>query len=488
MKTLWKHQEDAVKLALLQQNFALFHEMGAGKTGTLINILRHRFAVKGKIQRTLIISPLITLQNWRREFGEFSRIPDKDIVVLQGPGKKKVQQFCAAVTDLADRGFTRPKIIILNYEALQNTNLMECILAWRPEILVCDEAHRLRNPQSKRAKAVCKIADYAQNKYILTGSPILNDAQDIFFPYRIMDGGKTFGDNFWAFRNRYFVDVNASWNSKPGYFPDYQPRPEGYKELTQKMYFDANKKSIAHRVLKKDCLDLPPLVKTIHQVELSKDQRRLYQEMKEEYLTYVQSLKNEGTPIAVVANLAITKALRLQQIVTGYVKAEDGKEYVLDENPRLDALTDLLEDACASGKVIVWACFKQNYKQIAAVCDGLKLEYRMLHGEVSPKDKETAMKDFRTDPKVKVMIANQGAGGIGVNLVEAPVCIFFSRNFSLEQDMQAEARNYRGGSNIHEKVTRIDLIATGTIDELVAEALAQKQNIADTILDWKGKI
>ena len=86
------------------------------------------------------------------------------------------------------------------------------------------------------------------------------------------------------------------------------------------------------------------------------------------------------------------------------------------------------------------------------------------------------------------MIANQGAGGIGINMTEASYSIFFSRNFSLEHDLQAEARNYRGGSEMHQKVTRIDLVSPGTIDELISEALANKQNMAEKILDWKDKL
>ena len=98
------------------------------------------------------------------------------------------------------------------------------------------------------------------------------------------------------------------------------------------------------------------------------------------------------------------------------------------------------------------------------------------------------MNAFRTDPEVGVMIANQGAGGVGVNLVEAGYSIYYSKGFKLEDDLQSEARNYRGGSEIHEKVTRIDLVATGTIDELVTEALENKMQISENILGWKEQM
>jgi SNF2 family DNA or RNA helicase len=111
----------------------------------------------------------------------------------------------------------------------------------------------------------------------------------------------------------------------------------------------------------------------------------------------------------------------------------------------------------------------------------MKIQWAELHGGIDDKDGE--MKRFRTDENCRILIANQKSGGIGVNLVEAPVSIFYSRNFSLEEDIQAEARNYRGGSTMHEKVTRYDLIATNSIDELIADALENKQALASSILD-----
>jgi SNF2 family DNA or RNA helicase len=485
VRELWAHQKQAVSFALQQKNFALFHEMGGGKTGTLINILRHKYAEKGHIRKTIIFSPIITLENWKKEFANFSRIKDTDIIVLRGTGKKKFETFVDAVTDPETMKMSRNRIIILNYECVQNKELFNAIKLWRPEILVCDEAHRVRSPSGKRSKAIVEIADKAEHKYILTGTPILNSTQDVFQQYRILDGGASFGTNFYLFRARYFRDKNAGWQGQAKYFPDWEPRVDLYGELQRKMYFDEQGRVRAHRVLKKDCMDLPPLIKVKIEVELGKEQKKMYEEMKKHFLTYVQDLKEQKQPLAVVANLAVTKALRLQQIASGFVKADDGQEYPITDVPRINALSELLEDVALSGKVIIWACFKQNYKEIAKLCETLELKYVLLTGEQSTAEKELAMKEFRTNDDVKVIIANQAAGGVGVNLVEAPVSIFYSRNFSLENDMQAEARNYRGGSEMHQRVTRYDIIAKDTIDELVTEALSCKQDVSQKILEIK---
>lgn len=485
---LWTHQEECLAYALEDgvNNFGLFHEAGTGKSGTATYILRHLYQRVGHLRKTLIFSPIVTLVNWKNEIHKFSRVKNEDVIVLnKKTGAAKLNQLIRATRD-QDGYLSLAKIIICNYEVVQSAKLYKALLDWQPEILVCDESHRVKSPQGVRSKLVCQLADRAKHRYILTGTPILKNSQDIFFQYRIMDGGATFGESFYAFRNKYFVDKNAWMAGRPGYFPDWQERQELRGEISRKMYFFDDGRRKAHRVLKKDCLDLPPLVRVKIPFELSPNQRRMYDQMKEEFLTYVEEVQKSGQPIAVVANMAMTKALRLQQIACGFVKAEDDLEHPIKDNPRLEVLADLLEDKAQSSKVIVWACFKQNYEDIRNVCRKLKLPFAELHGGITDKDAE--MKRFREDPECRVIIANQKSGGIGVNLIESDISIFYSRGFSLEDDLQAEARNYRGGSNMHQKITRYDIIAQNSIDELIAEALETKQNIADSILTIGGKL
>jgi len=223
-------------------------------------------------------------------------------------------------------------------------------------------------------------------------------------------------------------------------------------------------------------------------VPLGVEQAKMYKQMKNEFITFIEREKDIGTPIAVVANLAVTKALRMMQITSGFVKGEDGGEYPVRVNPRMDALRDLVETGSVESKIIIWAKFKQNHKDIAYMLDGLGVGYTLLNGSLDAKQKEESMRAFREDDSVRVIVANQQAAGIGVNLVEANTSIYYSYDFSLENDMQSEARNYRGGSDMHAKVTRIDLVAENTIDELVIQALSTKQKLADRILDIASEL
>jgi SNF2 family DNA or RNA helicase len=107
---------------------------------------------------------------------------------------------------------------------------------------------------------------------------------------------------------------------------------------------------------------------------------------------------------------------------------------------------------------------------------------------VTGRQRQENIDRFQTDRDCRIMIANQGAGGVGCNLTAASHSIYYSRNFSLEHDLQSEARNYRGGSEIHTKITRIDLVAPDTIDATVLKALADKVNVADAILNWVDRV
>lgn len=463
---------DAIARGLEEDNFALFAEQGTGKTCALINILRGRINKRCRIMRTLIFAPVVTLNNWKDEFKIHSYINSSEIVVLKGTSKQKIKRF----NEATDYG-KRHKIIITNYESVINKELYEILFNYSPEIMVFDEAHYLKTHNSKRSKAICAIADKALHRYILTGTPILNKVSDLYMQYRIMDKGETFGKNFYVFQGKYMVDMNAGWKGRPNYFPKWETNPSKYEELQQKMA----KSSV--RVLKKDCLDLPPLIKQQIVVEMGPDQRRAYKEMERDFVTYIEAQEKGGKPKAVVAELAITKAMRLQQIVTGFVNDDKGDIIEFKKNPRLEAVKELLTQLTPEHKVILWCSFKYNYKQLGRLCEELGIKHCYITGEQTTDEKDASIKQFRTDPETRVVIANRRAGGIGINLIEASYSIVYSRNFSLNDELQSEARNYRGGSEMHDKITKIDLAAEGTMDFHVMKALNDKQDISKKVID-----
>ena len=454
----WAHQLEAIERGKDLPSFGLFFEVGTGKTLTSISMLRHKYNKAKRVMRTLVLGPPIILNNWKSEWLMHSNLTTQDVCVLYGAGEKRVKEF----------GESKAKIFITNYEGLLMPKLFKALVDWKPEVLVVDEAQRVKDIKSKRTKLTVQLADLAHTKHILTGTPVLNSPMDLYSQFRVLDGGHTFGKNFFVFRNTYFWDKNAGMPSQR-YFPDWRIKPGALEEMNRRI------QTITARAKKSECLDLPPYVRKVVQVELSPEQRKVYREME---LDFLGEYKGEVT----VATLALTKGLRLQQITSGFIKADSGALVPIEKCPRTAALKELLEELTPHHKVLVWAVFQENYRSIRNACEELGVKCVEVHGQISGKEKNAAVDALNNDPSVRVLIGNPASGGVGINLIAASYSIFFSRGFSLEHDLQAEARNYRGGSEVHAKVTRIDIVAQDTIDELVAKRLAEKQAISDKIL------
>jgi len=469
---LWKHQRIAVERAKQQDYFALFFEPGTGKTATAIHIARHKFTQHKTVLPTLILCPPVVIPNWVHEWKKFSKVDPKHVIPLVGSGKLRAATILGAPTN---------SIFITNYETLLMKDVVEAMKTWLctakvPPMLIVDEAHKVKDPGAKRTKTLMELAPYFKYRVLMTGTPILNSLMDVFSQFKILDGGQRFGKNFYSFRARYFEDKNKAMPAQK-YFPDWKVQKGAEAKIRQAI------QDCSMFAAKSECLDLPPLVKKIIEVQMSPEQRRLYESMKKDLIATIMG--DDGKLRASIAELAITKALRLQQIVSGHIRyegeaGESTGTLKIKDNFRKQALADLLEDLAPNHKTLVWAVFKDNYADIRDVCNSLGLGYVELHGEV--KDKQSAVDQFNSDPKCRVLIGHPGSGGIGVNLVAASYSIFYSRSFSLEFDIQAEARNYRGGSERHESITRIDLVTPNTIDELVLKSLASKQQLGDSIL------
>jgi SNF2 family DNA or RNA helicase len=466
---LWLHQKQAIGRAHGRSDFALFFEPGCGKTRTLLEIVREHYNREARLLHTLILAPVIVCPNWFDEIKKYTKIDVRKVILLTGPGPRRLKALAQARMKYPD-GF----IAVTNYEALVSIkHLYEDILDWAPEVLVLDESQRVKAHNSKRTKAVHAIARKTKFRYLLSGTPVLNSPQDLWGQFKAMDNGREFGDNFWSFRAKYFVDKNAAWASREKHFPNWQLRPGATEEFNRKIHDNA---ALAK---KSECLDLPPLVRQVLSVEMSPEQKRHYAEMKNEFITFLGDS-------ACTAQLAITKALRLQQIVSGHMPLDTEERDVIEfkDTPREaafeEALELILEDP--KHKALVWMCWKHNYAVARRVCEKLGVEYVEVHGDVSASAKVKAIERFNTDPNCRVYIGHPGAGGVGVNLIQASYAIYYSRSFTLEHDLQSEARNYRGGSEIHACITRIDLVAAGTIDEEIQKALANKVAIGESLL------
>jgi len=462
------YQKELVELSKTSPALGLLWDAGVGKTYAVIHAIRLQYNLNFRVMKTIIFSPLVTLWNWKAEFEKFSKVGHL-VNVIDRKGAKRIKQI--------EELLNKDCIIIINWEALRTTQVMELLVQFNAEIIVGDEMHVLKNYKSTTAKLAIRLADNVRKHphgrvYGMTGTAILNSVQDIYMQYRFLDGGVLFGKNFFTFRNKYMYDKNANWVGKKK-FPDWQPRSELYPELTKKIY------SISTKISKKDALPyLPDLVEMKLFVELSTEQSKLYSEMKRDFITWVNAQS------VVVAQLAITKMLRMQQIICGHVNDDEGNVHYIKENPRLGVLEDQLLQLVGEHKVIVWHTFKADATLIGRMLEKNKIEHVYINGDQDVNEKQRAMDAFNTMASCRVLVGNRRAGGIGINLIAADYSVVYSRNFSLGEEEQSKARNHRRGSEIHEKIIKIDLIAKETIDETLAEALRSKADVASTVLTY----
>ena len=512
VKPLWKHQMEGLNEAIRvyeeakalphpemqQAGYALFYEPRVGKTPVAINMLRYLCNRNKARLRTLILCPPRVIQGWKREFEAHSKFPPEHVVLLKGSGERRLKLLKQGVVDGAH-------IFITNYESLLLGPLFEALASYKLEFLVLDESHRLKDKKAKRSKRAEFLAnpreatwDEGKQRFVmkrngakyappykmdLTGSAILGSIMDLYWQFRILDGGETFSYYDYmtrknepmtesGFRLTYFTDLNRGM-PKAKYFPKWELKTlkrDGFDSLAEVA------KRIRHksmRVERKDVLELPKNEFVTIEIDLSQEQKKLYSEMKRDFITWY---KQE----AVVARLALTKSIRLLQITSGFVKTEDGQEKYLDENPKKEALKELLEDLLPSGKVIIWSVFKENYRQIREVCESLRARVVEVNGEISSSQQDRNIVSFKTDPTCRVLSGHPESGGEGLNLVEARYIIFYSRNHSVKHWIQGWARNQSQDST-HENTTTYSLVARGTVDQLAAEHVQSNEKMADEV-------
>jgi len=248
----------------------------------------------------------------------------------------------------------------------------------------------------------------------------------------------------------------------------------GYKNLSE---LSEKLKPFSYRVLKDDCLDLPPKTFMKRIVQLTPDQRKIYQQMKQ---TALAEMNGKMTTTATV----LTQLMRLHQITCGHFKADDGTVQEI-ENNRIKELLEVLEEI--EGKTIIWAHYQNDIKSIikAVVKEygiGCCVDY---YGLTPQNERQKNINKFQNNSKVRFFIGTPATGGYGITLTGASTMIYYSNGYDLEKRKQSEARIDRISQK--KPMTYIDILAEDTINEKIVKSLRKKVNIATEIMGEKLK-
>jgi SNF2 family DNA or RNA helicase len=231
-------------------------------------------------------------------------------------------------------------------------------------------------------------------------------------------------------------------------------------------------KTFSYRVLKEDCLDLPPKNWIKRYITLTPEQKKVYDQMKK---AAIAVLNGKVTSTMTV----LTQLMRLHQITCGHFTADDGSVQTINSN-RIKELMNILEET--EGKAIIWANYQKDITQIVESVEkeygpGSVVDY---YGLTAQEDRQDNIRQFQSDPKCRFLVGTPSTGGYGITLTAANTVIYYSNGYDLEKRLQSEDRAHRIGQK--KNVTYIDIIAEDTVDEKIVKALRDKINIASEVL------
>lgn len=464
----YNHQEIMASVCLSLDGIAIMGEVGTGKTRAAIESFGHLLR-SGQLDVVVVCGKKATLANvWKDELKTWAR--DLTPVLLDGtvPERAAVIRRIAAGERVCAAG--QFPVVLLNHDVLSRLEDDLTRLSGGLRVgLVIDESQKMRNPDAKVTQSGMRLAGCSRWRLIMTGSPVIQGEQDVFSQWYIVDLGVTFGANFVQFRREWLVE-------NPYTMKVTARDEDAQTEIGLRM------RRRGYRVTKEQGIpDLPPRVYEQMPIELTREQEKAYSELQEQLITELQTPDESGR-YATAAN-QLTMIQRLLSVTSGFVKDDRGAIHRFSPNPKLNALKELVEENIGNGSIIVWAWYREDVERIAR--ELIQYTPSIVYGGQSHR--EDMIRAF-TERRTRLLIANQASGGVGLNLQVAPLAIYYSQGYNLEDRLQSEGRNHRGGSQIHRQVTYIDLIAQGTIDEVVLAALKRKKSVADVVVDLRRAI
>ena len=459
----YAHQMTALEKSWNRECYAYFMEMGTGKTKVLIDNMSMLYD-KGKIDGALIIAPKGVVKTWYEQELP-AHLPDHidNVSILwQSNITKKQQEKLNSVLKTGED----LHILVMNVEALSTTKGVEFALKFincHNTMMAIDESTTIKNPGAKRTKNIIKLGEKAKYRRIMTGSPVTKNPLDLYSQCEFLDPYLLDFTSYYAFRNRY---AEMKTLHVRGRSIQVVKKFVNLGELSETL------KNFSYRVLKEDCLDLPPKNWIKRHISLTPDQFKVYDQMKKQAVAHLNGKASSTMTV-------LTQLMRLQQITCGHFVANDGSTQEIKSN-RINELMDVLSEI--EGKVIIWGHWQKDITNIIkAIVDeygpGSVVDY---YGLTPQEDRQDNIRQFQNNPECRFIVGTPQTGGYGITLTQANTVVYFSNGYDLEKRLQSEDRAHRIGQK--KNVTYVDIICEDTVDEKIVKALRDKINIASQVL------
>ena len=431
LRALWPHQQAALDFAEGKDAVMLAVCMGGGKSRIALELLQRR-----DVKRALLLCPRSVVDVWPKQASEYSNF--YTLALREGTIAKR--------TKSAELAIAHTNLVIINYDACWREPFKSWALKQPWDAVVADECHRLKSPGGVASRFAATLARRIPFRLGLTGTPMYHSPLDIYGQYRFLDPA-IFGTSYRRFQYEYAI-------TKPMQGFEMVVGYKNQEQLNRKFY------SIAFRV-DSDVLNLPDPTHNVRTCELGAPASKTYKSLESDFFAEVDS------GIITVSN-ALVKALRLQQIASGYCKTEDGVETQLDTSKEV-LLRDILEDL--DEPVVVFCRFRHDLDTVHRVAGpGRSLE-------LSGRKNDLAEWQAGAAP---ILAVQTQAGGVGIDLTRARVAIYYSLGLSLGDHLQSQARLQRPGQT--RTVAYYYLLAEHTIDGKVFRALQAKQDVIEVLL------
>ena len=440
---LHTYQHKAINF-IQKQNCALFLQMGLGKTVSALSGVSEMIDCF-VADRVLIIAPLRVANTvWKQEAEKWSHLKHLRVSICTGTEKQRKDALA-----------TPADIYVINVE---NTAWLINYKKpkWDFDTLIVDEGSAFKNPSSKRFKALKKVLPHTNRVVLLTGTPSPNGLLDLWSQCYLIDSGKTLGKTMSGYKQRFF-DAD---------FFGYTFTPKKGAENTIKKLLTPFCLSMSAV----DYLELPDRVDLIERVELPPAVMKKYLTFERDLLATLDGGEDvEASSAAVLAN-------KLLQYANGAIYIEDSKEWVEIHTAKLDALAEIIDQNQNENILVAY-----NYKH-----DLVRLQKRFKDAVVLDKSPEVISRWNRGE--IKLLLAQPQSAGHGINLqYGGSMAVWFGLNWSLEYDLQFNARLHRQGQSCAVRIVRI--VSDRTIDERVINVLNKKDRSQSAILEaLKGEI
>jgi SNF2 family DNA or RNA helicase len=398
------HQKTTAEFLTLHKKSFCFNEQGTGKTASAI--WAADFLMKqGKVRRALIICPLSIMDSaWRADLFEVAM--HRTVDVAHGDAKKRKKIINSGA-----------EFVVINFDGVEIVE--EEIRNGKFDLIIVDEATHYKNSQSKRWKCLNRLVTDDTWLWMMTGTPAAQSPLDAFGLAKLINPGAV-PRYFGSFRDQVMMKITQfKWIAKP--------------DATETVY---NALQPAIRFTKDQCLDLPDMTYVKRQVELTRQQKKYYNELKNRLVMEAAGEEVTAANAAIVMN-------KLLQISAGAVYTDDGSTLEFDIKNRYNVLREVIDES--SQKVLVFVPFRHTIDVLVGKLrkDGFTTE--VIRGDVPATKRTEIFKRFQETPDPKILVIQPQSAAHGVTLTAANTVVWWGPTSSLETYAQANARVHRSG-------------------------------------------